>query len=61
MKQLSKVSALTTQENLKPLDLQEMVKRVLPYCKDMSVEEVTSRMKKAIQQEYEETLKLVQS
>ena len=61
MKQLAKVSALTTQENLKPLDLQEMVKRVLPYCKGMSIKQVTEQMRKAIQQEYEETLKLVQS
>ena len=61
MSKLSRTSAIGMQEELKPLDLQEMVKRVLPYCKDMSVEEVTSRMKKAIQQEYEETLKLVQS
>ena len=61
MSKLSRTSAIGMQEELKPLDLQEMVKRVLPYCKGMSIKQVTEQMRKAIQQEYEETLKLVQS
>jgi len=56
---LDRTSAIRIQEELKPLDLQEMVKNALPHCKGMSVEEVTKRMKKAIKQEYEELLGIV--
>lgn len=59
MNYLDKTFEIRMRERLKPLDLQEMVKQVMPYCKDMSEEEVTKRMKKAIKQEYEELLGIV--